>query len=249
MGRRLEDIRRLRERMAVGQLSPEEARLERLQIKDRIIGTLLKDARASSARTPAECARLLGIGEDQYASFEAGDRSPTLPQLEVLAYFFNVPLNHFWSGETLATRRQEADVEKRIPEMMTLRTRIIGVQVMKVREDKELTIEAVADNTGIDASRIRAVEAGEIDIPVTELELLMYGAKSGLDSVSESHGAVGTWLQAQEDYEAFSSLPADLRAFILKPINRSYLELAVRLSQMEVGKLRTIAESILDITL
>jgi hypothetical protein len=40
-----------------------------------------------------------------------------------------------------------------------------------------------------------------------------------------------------------------MRQFILRPINRSYLELAMELSDMEVDKLRTIAESILDITL
>jgi hypothetical protein len=39
-----------------------------------------------------------------------------------------------------------------------------------------------------------------------------------------------------------------MRAFILRPINRSYLDLAIRLSEMKVDELRNIAESILEIT-
>ena len=43
-------------------------------------------------------------------------------------------------------------------------------------------------------------------------------------------------------------LPEDVREFILRPINRSYLDLAIRLSGLSVERLRGIAEGILDIT-
>ena len=39
-----------------------------------------------------------------------------------------------------------------------------------------------------------------------------------------------------------------MRAFIAEPINRNYIETAMRLSEMDVDRLRLIAESILDIT-
>jgi len=40
-----------------------------------------------------------------------------------------------------------------------------------------------------------------------------------------------------------------LLAFVLKPINLPYLELAKRLSEMSVDKLRDVAEGLLEITL
>ena len=41
----------------------------------------------------------------------------------------------------------------------------------------------------------------------------------------------------------------ELQGFVCKPINRPYLELAVRLSEMSVEKLRGVAEGLLEITL
>jgi hypothetical protein len=49
--------------------------------------------------------------------------------------------------------------------------------------------------------------------------------------------------------EKFLELPDDLQAFLTQPVNRPYLELAVRLSEMSRDKLRSVAEGLLDITL
>jgi hypothetical protein len=47
----------------------------------------------------------------------------------------------------------------------------------------------------------------------------------------------------------FLLLPPDLQNFVSKPVNRPYLELAMKLSGMSTDKLRSVAEDILDITL
>ncbi len=249
MSQRLEDIRRLRERLASKGLSPEEALAERRALHNRILGVLIQDARQASGRSVADCASLLGIPEADYLAFEQGERAPTLPQLEVLAYFFNVPIQHFWQGETLSAERREDEIRRRVPELLMLRQRIIGVRLRQLRVQAGLSIQDVAEATGINAERIEAVENGEEAPPINELEALAFAVKANLDALMDGHGPVGRWLQAQEDFEAFAELPAEMRAFILKPINRSYLELAMRLSEMDVNRLRTIAESILDITL
>jgi hypothetical protein len=43
-------------------------------------------------------------------------------------------------------------------------------------------------------------------------------------------------------------LSPELQAFIAKPINRPYLELAVKLSQLDADRLRSVAEALLAIT-
>jgi transcriptional regulator with XRE-family HTH domain len=249
MGRSLEDIRRLRARMTTGQLTPEQTEQERFELKRRILGTLLEDARLSAGRTPADAADALDVAEDDYRAFESGELSPTLPQLEVLAYYFNVPIGHFWKGDTLAVERREDAIRQRVPEVTMLRQRIIGVRLQQLREQAGLPVEEVAEHTGFDADFIEAVESGQTGLPINQLEKLTYAVGGSLDELMDGHGPIGGWLRAQDDFEQFASLPAELRAFVLKPINRSYLELALRLSDMEADRLRTIAESILEITL
>ena len=68
------------------------------------------------------------------------------------------------------------------------------------------------------------------------------------DDLMDDHGSIGSWLRLQAEFDRFRALPDDLREFILLPINRNYLDLAVRLSGLSVQRLRNIAEGILDIT-
>ena len=69
-----------------------------------------------------------------------------------------------------------------------------------------------------------------------------------LDFFLDSNSKVGMWHQAQQEFEHFTELPAELREFALRPINRSYLELAMKLAEMPAGALRQIAEGLLEIT-
>jgi hypothetical protein len=43
-------------------------------------------------------------------------------------------------------------------------------------------------------------------------------------------------------------LPLEVRQFVATPVNRPYLELAMKLSSMSRDKLRAVAENLLDIT-
>ena len=68
-------------------------------------------------------------------------------------------------------------------------------------------------------------------------------------SISVEHGeqvssGVGLAFTALEELE----MPLDLQVFVSKPINRPYLELAIRLSEMSVDRLRAVAEGLLEIT-
>lgn len=249
MGRNLDDIRRLREKLTASQPSEEATREERHALKSRIMGLLLEDARNGAGRSVEDAASTLGVAPDAYRALESGEATPSLPQLEVLAYFYNVPVGHFWRGDTLAVERKEADIKQRLPDILQLRQRILGLQIRQLREEAGLTLGDVAEELDIDPNRLEAVEGGDETLPLDELEQLAHVLKAGLDDLRDEHGPIGAWLQSQDDFESFGDLPADVRAFILNPINRSYLELAIRLSDLEVDRLRSIAESILEITL
>jgi len=230
-------------------VSAAEMLAERLRVKNRILGILLRDAREDAGRTADECADLLGIPTDGFTDFETGHQSPSLPQLEVLAYYFNLPIEHFFAAEkTLKAQRAEDELKDHVPDLLMLRQRVIGIKIKQLREDAGLSIQAVADRTSLSVERITAVEQGRESVAVNELELVAHAVRANLSDLFDGHGTVGSWLKSQAEFEQFKKLPDEYREFVLKPINRSYLDLAIRLSKLDVDSLRTIAESILEIT-
>lgn len=223
--------------------------IERIQIKNRIIGLLIRDARVTAGRSPEACAALLHIDVQSYLEWEAGQQAPTLPQMEVLAFYFDVPLAHFFNAqETLAKQNDDEELSRRVPELMMLRQRIIGVRLRQLREEAGLSVAQVADRTGLQQHQVLAVEQGQAALPVNELELLTYAVRGDMEDLVDSHGTIGGWIHSQTEFEQFTKMPENLRAFVLRPINQSYIELAMRLSSMHVDSLRRIAESILEIT-
>jgi hypothetical protein len=65
----------------------------------------------------------------------------------------------------------------------------------------------------------------------------------------DNRGPIGTWIRQQRALQNFAELTPELQEFLSKPVNRPYLELAHRLSEMNVEKLRAVAEGLLEVTL
>lgn len=221
---------------------------ELLIVRKRILGVLLRDAREASGHTPEEVAELLGITADEYRRFETGEHTPTLPQLEVISYYLNIPIKHFWGVNTIAESQKERNIKERVPELTMLRQKVIGAELRQLREKSGQSQADVANKSGLSVGQIDVIEKGMLPVPVTLLERVASAVNARIDDLMDGHGTVGNWLQAQEQFDNFAELPPELRTFVVRPINRSYLELAMRLSNMKVDQLRTIAESILEIT-
>lgn len=217
-------------------------------IRNKIMGALISDARKTSGKTLADATSTLGLSEAEYGKFESGDATPTLPQLEVLAYLYNVPLDHFWGTETRAAARKEDDVKEKVPQMLALRNKIIGAYLRNVRNELNLSAEQVASNAGLSVEQLDLYESGNEAPQVHVLQKIAGALGIRIEDLTDKHGSVGNWLLLQSEFQEFAKLPDDMREFLLKPINRSYLEVAMRLSAMQVDRLRNIAEGILDIT-
>lgn len=85
-------------------------------LRARILGVLIRDARLAKGASEEDCAAEVGVPLDYFRDWELGKRSPTLPQLEMLAYFVGVPVSHFWNTKTISTQHEERHVpKKRIP--------------------------------------------------------------------------------------------------------------------------------------
>lgn len=218
---------------------------EALALRDRVIGVLLRDARTRAGRTKQECASLLGVPVSTITAFEEGRKSISLPELEVLAFFLDVPVNHFWEhNPQLLTEETPPPVQ----EILALRHRIVGALLQKARQETGKSRKDLAQLLGCSVSRIAAYEYGERPIPLAELEVLARALNRSMDYFLDQAGPIGEWEEDQRAFQAFRQLPPEIREFVSKPINRSYLEVAMKLAEMPAGVLRQIAEGLLEIT-
>jgi transcriptional regulator with XRE-family HTH domain len=219
-----------------------------LEIRARKLGLLIRNAREVAGKTPEESARYLRIAVSDFEAFEMGESSPSLPQLEALADYYQVPLTHFWSNkilekEPLLLRDDELET------IQALRQRIIGALIRKNRIAKGKEMTDLSDELGLTPQQLEAYELGEEAIPLPTLEALALALGHPLESFFDRDTPLGKKAGMETQWEHFKSLPEEIQDFVCKPINRPYLELAQRLSEMSVEKLRAVAEGLLEITL
>lgn len=218
-----------------------------ITIRTKKLGVLIRDARLSARRSVQECAEAIGVRTGIFRAYEEGTRSPSLPELEALVFYLDLPLNHFWSKEIKSagsSRSQKLD----LPRLLSIRQRKVGALLRQERMNASISIRNLATSTGIAASRIKAYELGERAIPLPELEVLVSTLGGRIESFFDTSGPIGQWMISEEAVKDFLEMPAELRQFVSTPVNRPYLELAMKLSNMSRDKLRSVAEDLLDIT-
>jgi len=218
-----------------------------IAIRSKTLGLLIRDARTTARRSVTECAQAIGILPGLFRAYEEGRKAPSLPELEALVYFLDLPIDHFWgkeikSGKPLPHERLD------MPKVLAVRQRKIGALLRQERMNASVSIRNLADQTGISGARIKAYELGERPIPLPELEALVKALGGRVESFFDRTGPIGQWLIGEEAIRDFLKLPVELRQFVAMPVNRPYLELALKLSNMSKDKLRSVAENILDIT-
>jgi transcriptional regulator with XRE-family HTH domain len=218
-----------------------------VNLRSRKLGVLIRDARLMERRTILECAQAIGVAPGIFRAWEEGRKSPSLPELEILAYSMHLPLNRFWSKD--ATSEESLPNETlNLPAFLSIRQRLIGALLRQAREKGNISPHALSEMSGISSARIKAYELGERSIPLPELESLTTLLGTQIESLFDQTGHIGLWMVQQKAIQEFLTLPYELQNFVSKPVNRPYLELAKKLSGMSTDKLRSLAEDILEIT-
>lgn len=218
-------------------------------IRARILGVLLHDARRANNQSEANVAAELGVSESEVRNWEYGQQSPSLPQLEMIAYFLDVPVSQFWNDKTLGTQESKRSLPVAKEQYSELRNRMIGLRLAMARKEEQLSQEELANSVGLTPEQIADYEFGRQSIPFPELTSLSSAVRQSMSYFLEDTGRIGNWLQLQEEYRRFSQLPDEVRAFVAQPLSQPFIEIAMRLSNLPLQELRTVAEKILDITL
>lgn len=218
---------------------------EEVLTRAEILGGLIREARLNAEYSVAECSAFLGKSPSEYDSLENGDITPSLPELEVLAVNLRVPMTHFW-GNVRPIERTEMDNA----DYLSLRQMMVGATLGQVRIKAKLTVDELADETGIAADMIRAYESGAEPIPYFELETLATKLDASIKVfVDDEFGPLAENEAERELERRFGDWSPQMKMFIADSRNIAYLETAMRLSEMDADKLRSIAEGILEITL
>ena len=216
-------------------------------LRSKKLGVLIRDARLTAHKTIPECARVVGVTSGILRAWEEGRRAPSLPELEVLAYSLHQPLHRFWSKEAMSDDAPNTG-SMNLPALVGIRQRLVGAHLRQQRENASLSPRALSEQSGISTARLKAYELGERPIPMPELEGLMALLGGQVESMFDQTGSIGQWMVQQKAVQDFLQLPPELQKFVSKPVNRPYLELAMKLSGMSTDKLRSVAEDLLDIT-
>lgn len=219
-----------------------------IKIRSKRLGILIRDARLASRRSTKECAAAINVSTGIFNAYEEGRRAPSLPELETLVYYLELPINHFWENETLSDAPARID-DLNLPRLTGLRHRMIGALLRKARMDASLSLKSVSEQTGISTGRLKRYELGEVPIPLPELEVVLRALGGRIETFFDQGGPVGQWMAQQKAVQQFLDMPEELQNFVSQPVNRPYLDLARKLSEMSTEKLRSVAEDLLDITL
>lgn len=219
-----------------------------IKIRSKKLGILIRDARLASRRSIKECAAAISVSNGIFKAYEEGRRAPSLPELETLVYYLELPINHFWKNETLSDApARVADLN--LPRLTGLRHRMIGALLRQARMNASLSLKSVAEQIGISTNRLKRYELGELPIPLPELEAILKTLGGQIETFFDQGGPVGQWMNQQKAIQQFLDMPVELQNFVCQPVNRPYLDLARKLSEMSTDKLRSVAEDLLDITL
>lgn len=219
-----------------------------IAIRSKKLGILIRDARLAARRSVEECAEAMGIRKILFCAYEEGIKAPSLPELETLVYFLDLPIEHFWGKEV---KSEQASQHKNLdlPRLLAVRQRKIGALLRQERMNASISIRNLEHATNIPGERIEAYELGERPVPLPELELLVKTLGGRIESFFDRSGPIGQWLMNEEAVQHFLEMPVELQQFVAMPVNRPYLELARKLSTMSRDKLRAVAEDLLEITL
>ena len=219
---------------------------EALLTRNKIIGVLLREARQDANESVEACAQALGCAPEQVAQAEEGQVGLTLPQLEGMARYLNVPLSRLLHAASVI--EEEGDPAA-FPygQAMLIRAKIIGVMLREARQEAGQTLEQVAPALGYAPEHLGRIELGEAPISVVELEALSDRLGIPFDTFMAEDL---TFLPAESADEGASldHLPPDVRAFVHRPINLPYLQLALQMSELPADTLRQIAAGLLQIT-
>jgi transcriptional regulator with XRE-family HTH domain len=215
----------------------------KLSFSSEALAEGLKIAREASGKSTTECSQLLGISASRLRSYESGRYLPSLPELESLAYIYNIPLPALLEPQSLPKYIHQPNADQ-LKQLLDIRLRIIATRLQLARENQSISYKELAKQTAIPASRIKKYERGEQPIPLNELTALSEALGLEFENLIDRESPIGAWQTTLVKMQSFSELPEETQAYALNPANQPYLALIKRLQAIGQENFEQLAGSI-----
>jgi transcriptional regulator with XRE-family HTH domain len=177
-----------------------------ITLRTKKLGLLIRDARMTERRTVKECAEAMGVTSALFHAYEEGRRAPSLPELETLVYYLKLPISHFWGKEVLSDLPSPVE-SLDLKRLIALRQRMIGALLRQERNNSNVSLKHISEQTGISVPRLKSYELGERPVPLPELESILGVMESRIETLFDQSGPIGQWMVNQRAMQKFLSCP------------------------------------------
>ena len=160
-----------------------------------------KRIRKLQKRSIHDCASFLNLSRESYLKFEQGQYSLTLPEVELLAQFFNVPVSALFQSnfdESVHFPLLDEDIHS---DYSKIRTKMIGVTLNNELANREIELKSLHEMTQIPQEELNAYINDMKPVPLDHL-LLIQEALSLSDEIIFG-------LTTAKDNQKNASLPED----------------------------------------
>lgn len=217
-----------------------------LSIRRKKLGLLIRDARLHAMRSAEQSAQASGVDLSIFEAWETGETSPSFPQLEMLAYFYQIPFQHFWGLSALSTRPIMGDDQ--FLARLESRERYIADQLRFARDEAGFSMEMIAEKLSVPGDLLEQYENGEAPVPLPVIEIFCQAYGLDMTALQDTGEKIGQWHRKEKAVQVIDALPDETREFLIDPQNSASIKLAMQLSKLPSGTIRSIAESLLEMT-
>jgi transcriptional regulator with XRE-family HTH domain len=204
----------------------------------------LQEERTASDITLVQAAAQIGVSSEMIESIEKGETAPSLPELELLAYLYRVPLTKLLGAPEVSEAPVRIKEDKKNA-FLHLRTRIIASTLKQARLSANLSLDDLSTKLGIPLNTLEEYEAGTLPIPQPLLSVICSALGVDMDSLISP---LSPKIKPSDREVSSTILDEQLNEFVTNPVNLPYIYLAKKLSTLDAAKLREIAENLLEIT-
>jgi transcriptional regulator with XRE-family HTH domain len=222
--------------------------MKALDVRSKMIGVLLRSARLHTGKTLKACAELLGCSSHTISQYEYGRKGISLPELELLAAFFDVPVSYFWEEDS--TISDEGGDLPPAETLLPLRQKMIGVLLRQARLEAGRTQKECAEALGVSSDTMSRYEYGKRPIPFPQLEFLSSLLEFPLSHFLDPELATSRVVIPRSEGEllsfedAWASLPTQVQEFIRTHDSLPYLQMALKLYELPRDSLEHLAKAI-----
>jgi transcriptional regulator with XRE-family HTH domain len=207
----------------------------------------LKEIRKSTHHSKSNCAKVINVSVEQYESYENDEGLITLPEIELLAACFGVPISSFFQSEapTIACQqRLNKDTNSKFKEISH---KINQAKLKQKISQQEISIGELGSKSGISSEFLHNYLSGSSPIPAKDLLRMIevldqpvsdYYSEVFTDSSLEIHEPD---LPLISKTDAQKSEEKPIKAIIDAPV-----QLAQALSQLPIRDQADIARLILQ---